>query len=246
MEPALILKHVSKVFTDTPGEKLRVLEDITLEIGAGEFFVIAGPSGSGKSTLLRVMSGLERSYEGTVQLGNGYTAKDLSFVFQQFALLPWMSVFENVELPLIARKIPEDKRRHIVMKELEIFGLKAFAEAHPKTLSGGMRQRVGLARAFAIEPKIIFLDEPFSELDSFTAEELRQDLLAIWQERKLTIVMVTHLIEEAVELADRIAVFRPLPGRIEKIVTSHISRPRNKRSEEFYRLYDELYALVKP
>ena len=226
---------------------MHVLEHIGLEIGPGEFFVLLGPSGSGKSTILRIMSGLEKSYSGTVQWEDGITQSDMSFVFQQFALLPWLTVYENAEMGLIMRKdLTTDMRRVMVMKELRELGLERFAHAHPHELSGGMRQRVGIARAIATNPKIIFLDEPFSEVDSFTGRELRKDLLAIWERRKMTIVMVTHLIEEAIELADRIAILTPRPGKIEKIISNPLVRPRNIRSPESYKLEDEIYALIKP
>jgi NitT/TauT family transport system ATP-binding protein len=246
MDKAVILTNITKVFRESPIKETVALRQVDLEIAAGEFFVILGPSGSGKSTLLRVMSGLDTLHQGKAELGADRKKSEVGFVFQQFALLPWLSVYENVELGLLAKGIPDHERKEIVVRELKQFGLEKFADSHPKELSGGMRQRVGLARALAIDPKIIFMDEPFSELDSFTAEELRKELLRIWQERKPTVVMVTHLIEEALELADRIAVLTPLPGKIEKIVVNHLPRPRNERSPEFYRLEDELYTLIKP
>ncbi|MBI4225351.1 MAG: ABC transporter ATP-binding protein [Candidatus Sungbacteria bacterium] len=247
MDSILSLQNISKTFSEKPGEDLHVLEHINLEIGHGEFFVLLGPSGSGKSTILRIMSGLEKSYSGTMQWENGITQTDMSFVFQQFALLPWLTVYENAEMGLIMRKdLTADMRRVIVMKELRELGLERFAHAHPHELSGGMRQRTGIARAIATNPKIIFLDEPFSEVDSFTARELRKDLLAIWERRKMTIVMVTHLIEEAIELADRIAILTPRPGKIEKTITNPLPRPRNIRSPESYKLEDEMYAIIEP
>lgn len=243
---AIILTQVTKIFQETSSEELVVLKHINLEISAGEFLVILGPSGSGKSTLLRLMSGLDKNYQGKIEPGVDFQKNETGFVFQQFALLPWLTVYENVELGLLAKAVQESDRRETVMKEIKQFGLEKFWSAYPKELSGGMRQRVGLARALVIDPKIIFMDEPFSELDSFTAEELRKELLRVWRERKSTVVMVTHLIEEALELADRIAVLTPRPGRIEKIVVNHLPRPRDKRSPEFYRLEDELYKLIKP
>jgi len=245
MEPIIELKKVSKFFADQLGEKLAVLRDINLAVAAGEFFVILGPSGSGKSTLLRVMSGLEKSFQGEVRLGEGIGQSDINFVFQQFALLSWLTVYQNVELGLVGRRFSL-KRHQKVMNELKFLGLEKFAAVYPKELSGGMKQRVGIARALATDPKIIFMDEPFSELDSFTAEELRQELLQIWQAKKLTIIMVTHLIEEALELADRVAVLTPRPARLEKVIVNHLPRPRQERSEEFYRLEDEIYEIIKP
>lgn len=246
MEKAILLKNVSKIFEENGDNRLIVLQNINLEIFFGEFFVFVGPSGSGKSTLLRVMSGLEKSFQGETKFGEGILSSDIGFVFQQFALLPWLTVYQNIELGLLARDITPDKRKYIVNKELKQFGLEKFAGVYPKDLSGGMRQRVGIARALAIDPKIIFMDEPFSELDSFTAEELRKELLTVWQKRKMTVVMVTHIIEEAIELADRIAVLTPRPGKIEKVVVNSLARPRQERSPEFYKLEDELYEIIKP
>lgn len=241
----LSLKNITKKFKGERGKASIALENINLEILAGEFLVIVGPSGSGKSTLLRVMSGLEKSYDGEVVLKN-VKKEEFSFVFQQFALLPWLTAYQNVELGLLTKNMLDGERRSIVDKELERLGLLKSKDSYPRELSGGMRQRVGIARAFARDPKIVFMDEPFSELDSFTAEELRKELLSTWRERKSTIVMVTHLIEEALELADRIAVLTPQPGRIEKIVVNDLPRPRNMRSEEFFKLHDELYKMIKP
>lgn len=222
------------------------LDDINLSINPGELFVIAGPSGSGKSTILRIMSGLEKDFDGSVAYGRGITRKDFSFVFQQFALLPWLTVKENVEIGLIARKITPHIRARRVMAELKLLGLEKFCNHYPRELSGGMRQRVGIARAFATDPKIIFMDEAFSELDSFTAEELRHELLDIWREKKPTIILVTHLVNEAIELADRIAVLTPRPGKIEKIIKVTLDRPRAKRSPEFFALEDKLTGIIRP
>lgn len=243
--PAISVRNLSKKFEGN-GNALSVLKDINLEIQPGEFFVILGPSGSGKSTLLRAMSGLEKQYTGTIEFGPNIDEGDISFVFQQFALLPWLTVYENIEMNLLAKTMTESERRKAINNELKRFGLKKFASSYPRDLSGGMRQRVGLARAFAPQPKIIFMDEPFSELDSFTAQELRTEFLHIWKESHETVVMVTHLLEEAVELADRIAVLTPLPGQIEKIITNTMPRPRKKRSPKFWKLEDELYRTVKP
>lgn len=241
-----MLKNINKTFQNETGEYLPALKDIDLEIFSGEFFMLVGPSGCGKSTLLRIISGLEQIYEGSVEFFGGMTIKDTSFVFQQFALLPWLNVSENVELPLASRGINGEARKSRALKELKKLGLEKFVNLHPHELSGGMRQRVGIARALATDPKIIFMDEPFSELDSFTAEELRKEFLEIWGETKPTIIMVSHLIEEALELADRIAVLTPRPGRIEKIIINNLSRPRKKRSEDFYHLEDEITRLIKP
>jgi sulfonate transport system ATP-binding protein len=246
-QPAISLDRVSKAFPPSGKGKGKTyaVENVSLDIRDGEFFVFVGPSGCGKSTLLRMISGLEKEYEGTVTLGDGLFHRDIGFVFQQFALLPWLTVYQNVELPLIARGIEESERRKAVEPELKRLGLDRFAHAHPRELSGGMRQRVGIARALVTRPRLLLLDEPFSELDSFTATELRKDLLRIWEERKMTIVMVSHIVPEAIELADRIAVMTPRPGKVEMIVKNDLPRPREKRSPEFFAMEDKLYAAIK-
>lgn len=245
VNPIISLKNITKIFKESGDTRLTVLKDIDLEIFPGEFFVFLGPSGSGKSTLLRIMSGLESDYEGKVKISEEISADDFSFVFQQFALMPWLSVYENVMLGVINKNLTAKEKDEIVKNEINFLGLRDFAKSYPKELSGGMRQRVGLARALAKDPKIIFMDEPFSELDSFTAENLRQEILRIWREKKPAVIMVTHLIDEALELADRIAVLSKGPAEIKKIIKNTLPRPRNKRSDDFYKLYDEIYGLIK-
>ena len=245
MDYAIKLTNIYKHFDESRG-RFEVLHNINVDLAKGEFFVLLGPSGSGKSTILRIMSGLEKNYQGEVKFNQDITKRDIGFVFQQFALWPWLSVYENVSIGLVAHHVPKKECHQTVMRELELFGLDKFAHSRPRELSGGMRQRVGIARALATSPKIMFLDEPFSELDSFTAEELRKDLLKIWQERKITIIMVTHLIPEAIELADRIAVLTARPGKIEKVIENNLARPRQFRSQDFFELEDTLYKLIKP
>lgn len=254
MSTAIEVKNVTKIFKRESEPDLVVLKNINLKIDQGMFFVFLGPSGSGKSTLLRLMSGLDTDFGGEIFFGEGIKKTDFSFVFQQFALLPWLTVFDNVALGLRARGTNEKEVSIKVFRELERFGLRNFAHAHSRELSGGMRQRVGIARALITEPKIIFMDEPFSELDSFIAERLRSELLAIWRgimdgkntAAQPTIIMVTHLIAEAIELADKIAVLTPLPGKIEEIVTNDLPRPRNRRADNFWHLEDRLYKLIQP
>lgn len=247
MKTAISLTNVTKVFKDGPhGKPLSAVRGISFDVGLGEFFVLVGQSGCGKSTLLRMMCGLDAPTNGTITLGKGITHNDMGFVFQQFALLPWLSVFENVELVLFRRDPSASSREARVLRVLKRLGLQKFVDAHPHELSGGLRQRVGIARALVIEPKIIFMDEPFSELDSFTAQDLRQEMLRIWEEQKMTVVMVTHLIPEAIQLADRIIVLTPRPARIEKVVINPLVRPRSPRSPEFFALEDRLAKLVKP
>lgn len=244
--PFLKIHEVSKTFY-TPGEKpLAVLKNISLEIASGEFFVLVGPSGCGKSTLLRIISGLDTDFYGTVTFQKSFSRADVGFVFQNFALFPWLTVEENIGMGLLDRGLTKKAQQEIIDRELERLHLTQFRKSAPRDLSGGMRQRVGIARALAVSPKIIFLDEPFSELDSFTAEALRQELLGIWRETGCTIVMITHIIAEAIELADRVAVMSPRPGMIEGEIVIDLPRPRNRRSDQFYHLEDQIGGLIKP
>jgi NitT/TauT family transport system ATP-binding protein len=244
MAPIITLSAVGKIYDGSPNHSM-ALKAINLNIQKGEFFIFVGPSGCGKSTLLRIMSGLDKQTHGTVTLKNGITRNDMSFVFQNFALLPWLTVAENIEMGLVGRSVPKDERMAIVKNELKIFGLKKYGNSHPHDLSGGMRQRVGIARAFASNPSLLFMDEPFSELDSFTAEELRKELLSIWKERGTTIIMVTHIVQEAIELADRIAVMKSNPGQIEKIFVNKLARPRSMRTDTFFKMEDAIYDKIR-
>ncbi len=241
----ITIQSVGKTFRDR-APAMKAIDDISLTVAPGEFFIFLGPSGCGKSMLLRLMSGLDTEYEGTITLADGITQKDMGFVFQQFALMPYLTVEQNIELNLIGRNVPASERNILVHRELERFHLEKFRHSYPKELSGGMRQRVGIARALASNPKIIFMDEPFSELDSFTAQELREEFLEIWSTTRPTIVMVTHLVPEAIELADRIAVLTDRPALIKKVLTNTLPRPRVKRSAEFYELEDTLTSLIRP
>lgn len=242
--PVIRVEGVTKRFSDA--NHMLALEHITLDVAPGEFFVIVGPSGSGKSTLLRIMSRLDQRHEGTVSISTPHEKATIGFVFQQFALLPWLTVFENAELAIRQRVPGVRERTERVMAELGRLGLRKFATAYPRDLSGGMRQRVGLARALVTEPDILFLDEAFSELDTFTAETLRRELLDIWAEKRMTIVMVTHLIDEALELGDRIAILTARPGKIAHVITNTLPRPRNTRSAHFFSLADTLRKYLQP
>lgn len=235
--------NLSVIFDKGTKAEQKAISDVSFEIREGEFFVFVGQSGSGKSTLLRVLSGLEKGYHGSFKL-NLVPGDTTSFVFQQFALLPWLTVEENVSMGLVARHVARDEIAKRVHTELETFGLTHLKKAHPRELSGGQRQRVGIARALVTNPKIIFMDEPFSELDSFTARELRAELLDIWQKRGMTVVMVTHIIEDAVELSDRIGILNSHPGTLEHIVDNPLPRPRSMRSSGAFELEDKLINLI--
>lgn len=244
MEPLLSFHNISKTFTEEGAKRVVAIARISFDIKEGEFFVMIGPSGSGKSTLLRIASGLDTDFEGKLHIHESLTEGSVGFVFQEFALLPWLSVYNNVALPLRALHLHEDEVMKRVYPELKRLGLFSFRNEFPKSLSGGMKQRVGIARALVTKPKLLLMDEPFSALDSFTAKALQEDLLKIWHEEKFTVLMVTHNIEEALLLADRIAVLSARPARVRQIVTNNMSRPRNKRSEHFFSIEDELADLI--
>lgn len=237
----LDLHNVSYVFHDGSVRKT-AFKDVTFSVKAGEFVTLLGPSGCGKSTLLRTLANLLPGHTGHIAWRE---LPKIGFVFQHFALLPYLTVYDNVAFGLRMNNVSEDVIKQKVSELLQEVELSSVAHLHPKELSGGMRQRVGIARALAIDPNVLLLDEPFSSLDEFTAENLRKLLLGIWQKRQITVVMVTHLIREALELSDRIVVFTPAPGQVEKVMVNHLKRPRNLRQEAFFKLEDELQLAVK-
>ena len=247
----LSVDHVTQVFqTGSRENRAPVLSDVTLSLRAGEIVALLGRSGSGKSTLLRIIAGLTRPTEGTVTISGepvGGPAKDVAMVFQSFALFPWLDVLENVEMGLRADGVPLDETRKRALKAIDTIGLDGFESAYPKELSGGMRQRVGFARALVMQPKILLMDEPFSALDVLTAETLRTDLLDLWQEGRIpikAILMVTHNIEEAVLMADRILVLSSNPGRIASEIPVALPHPRDRLDPEFRDLVERIYALM--
>ena len=223
----------------------RAVENITFSVPEGEFFVLLAPSGCGKSTLLRIIAGLMKPSEGGLAFSPKERRDQIALVFQGFGIFPWLTVSENVAFGLRMRGTPEQEIQRKVTQYLQELGLTDAAGYYPKQLSGGMKQRVGIARALAVDPEILLLDEPFSQLDAFTAEKLRLDLLNLWKKEGFTIIMVTHLIEEAVILADRIAVMTSKPGRIEAIVENSLPRPRNDRDPDFWKIEDKLSDIVK-
>lgn len=232
----LIIKNLEHHFVDDKSRKTEAIKDFSLTVPAGEFVAIVGPSGCGKSTLLKIIAGLIKPVHGQVETGG----QNLAMVFQNFAIFPWLTVTENIEFGLKMNREPAKKYRQIVREKIEEVGLKGFEHEYPQKLSGGMRQRVGLARALAVNPQLLLMDEPFSSLDAFTAEKLRQELMTIWLKYKMTIVLVTHLIEEAVELADRIVVLSQRPAIIKSDQKVILPRPRDNRHPDFFHLVDKL------
>lgn len=248
--PIVEIRGVTKDFEGASGNRFRVLSDIDLQISEGDFVALLGPSGSGKSTLLRIIAGLVEPTIGQVLYrGQSFagTNPGVSMVFQSFALFPWLTVLENVEIGLKYVTIPRQEKRGKALAAIDMIGLDGFESAYPKELSGGMRQRVGLGRALVMEPDILLMDEPFSALDVLTAENLKRDLLELWQSGTIptkAIVLVTHGIEEAVYMADRALVLSRDPARIVSHVKINLPHWRDRKSEPFTRLVDELYSIL--
>jgi NitT/TauT family transport system ATP-binding protein len=246
----LELKGVQKSFDRGTGKPLRVLEDINLSIRSNEFVCLIGPSGCGKSTIMRIFAGLIDPTKGQVFF-HGRPQEGLldnvAIVFQGFALYPWMTVEANVENVLRAKGLSKQEVKEKTNHAIQMVGLEGFEEAYPRELSGGMKQRVGMARALSVDPEILFMDEPFSSVDALTAEGLRAEVLDIWDDRgrnPSSILMVSHDIPEVAFMADRIVVLSANPGRIRTIVENTLPRPRDTRSPEFLRLVDQLHDII--
>ena len=249
-EPLIEIIEVKKSFKKSDRQDLLVLDNLNLKLHEGEIVALLGKSGSGKSTLLRIIGGLTKPTAGTVLYHGKPVAgpiPGLAMVFQSFALMPWITVLQNVELGLEAQGIPKPERRARALKAIDIVGLDGFESAYPKELSGGMRQRVGFARALVIDPEILLMDEPFSSLDVLTADNLRGDLLDLWQSKETNIkniLFVTHNIEEAVFLADRIIVFAASPNNIRAELKVEIPHPRSDQDPRFRKLVDHIYTIM--
>ena len=246
--PLIDIKGVSRLFPKASGEDLVVLEKVDLSIRAGEIVGLLGRSGSGKSTLLRIIAGLVTPSSGEARCRGETIAgppDGVAMVFQSFALFPWLTVLQNVELGLEALGVDSAERRKRALEAIDLIGLDGFESAYPKELSGGMRQRVGFARALVVHPDLLLMDEPFSALDVLTAETLRTDLVDLWIDGRLpiqSVLMVTHNIEEAVLMCDRILVFSSNPGRVAAEFKVDLAHPRNRLDPAFRQLVDSLYA----
>ena len=243
-------RHVGKTYRAERGKELTVLRDISFTLHEGEIVAILGRSGAGKSTFLRILAGLVPASSGTVTYrGTDITGPNpgVGLVFQTFALMPWLTVQANVELGLEARGVPREERRRAALQAIDAIGLDGFENAYPKELSGGMRQRVGIARALVVQPDALFMDEPFSALDVLTAENLRNEVLKMWsgnQRSIKSVLIVTHNIEEAVQMADRVVVLGSHPGHLIADMPVTLPRPRDRHSAQFEAMVDTLYAIL--
>src|SRR5262252_936464 len=248
--PLLELHSVRQSFPKPDGNQLLVLDDINVELAPGQIVGLLGRSGSGKSTLLRLIAGLARPSAGSITyLGKPIVspAAGIAMVFQSFALFPWLTVLENVQLGLEALGLPETEIRQRALAAIDLIGLDGYESAYPRELSGGMRQRVGFARALVVHPNILLMDEPFSSLDVLTAETLRTDLIDLWMAKKLPfkgIILVTHNIEEAVLMCDRVLLFSSNPGRIAAEIKVTLPHPRHRTDAEFQQVVDSIYVAM--
>ncbi len=238
------LSGVAKSFRSAQGDDQTVLSQVDLDITAGEFVCLVGPSGCGKTTLINLLAGFERPSEGILEI-DGRTVSspdpDHIMIFQDYGLYPWKTVLNNVLFGLKARGISKREARDKAFAALELVGLRSAADKHPHELSGGMKQRVAIARALAVEPSVLFMDEPFAALDAFTRIHLQDELLRIWKEKRTTIVFVTHDLDEAIYLGQRVVLMAPYPGRIQRILNIHLPEPRERTGDDFALIRRELF-----
>lgn len=238
------VRDVEKVFVNHRGESQTALSRVNLEIATGEFVCLLGPSGCGKTTLLNLIAGFEQPSQGEISIhGEPVKGPNPKFItiFQDYGLFPWRTVLGNVEYGLEARGVGKQERREVAAKYIELVGLEKFAGSHPQELSGGMKQRVAIARALAVEPDILFMDEPFGALDAITRMKMQEEIIRLWQEKKRTIIFVTHDIDEAIYLADRIAIMSDNPGRVKTLMRVPLGRPRDRTGYDFGQLRDQVF-----
>ncbi|MBE0518329.1 MAG: ABC transporter ATP-binding protein [Thermoplasmata archaeon] len=234
-EVNILLNHLSKEFLKNK-DRVVAVSDFSLEVDEGEFVCLLGPSGCGKTTVLRIVAGLESKTSGSVRINDKEVTcagSNRGMVFQEFALFPWRSARKNIEFGLEVKGIPEEKREEISTRLLNLVGLRGFEDAHPNQLSGGMKQRVAIARALANDPDVLLMDEPFGSLDAQTRNLMQKELLRIWLAEKKTVLFVTHSVDEAVYLADKIVVMTARPGTVKKIIPITIPRPRDRTDSKF-------------
>ena len=238
------VEEVSKIYELNDKSISVALEKVDLSIEEGKFICLLGPSGCGKTTLLNMIAGFDKPSTGAIKINGNDVSQpsiDRIAIFQNFGLLPWRTVIKNVELGLESKGFDEKKRREIAEGYLELVGLSNYKDHHPHQLSGGMQQRIAIARALAVDPKILFMDEPFGALDAMTRMTMQDEIERIWQEKKKTIIFVTHDIEEAVFLADRIVVMTAGPGKVKKIIDVPLARKRDRTSHGFLVIRDEVF-----
>jgi NitT/TauT family transport system ATP-binding protein len=247
--PRIRIRGVSKHFFDIARSQETVaLRDIDLEVGAAEFLTILGQSGCGKSTLLNLIAGFEQVSAGSIEVDGKLVTRpgpDHGVVFQEYALFPWLTVYQNVAFGLREQRVPTPERDARVREQIEVVGLLGFESRYPHELSGGMRQRVAIARVLVTDPKSLLMDEPFAALDAQTRTLMQQELLSVWQRNQRSVIFITHNIEEAIFLGDRIVVMTPRPGRIRTIVRIDLRRPREVTSSEFNEYRREITSLLQ-
>ncbi len=244
-KPKIEVQQIIKTYKDAKGQENQVLQEVDLKVYEKEFFCLLGVSGCGKSTLLRLMAGFDSPTAGNI-LVDGKTMEaprsDCIMIFQDYGLFPWRNVLGNVEYGLEVLNVPTVERRGKALELIELVGLQDFVRAFPRELSGGMKQRVALARALAVEPEIIFMDEPLGALDAITRLKMQDEIIRIWEEKNTTVVMVTHDINEAVYLGDRIAIMSGSKGNINKLLDIPLERPRNRASHNFMKMQDHILS----
>jgi NitT/TauT family transport system ATP-binding protein len=235
----LTVSNLNKAFPKELEKDLLAVKDLSIDVELGEFVCILGPSGCGKTTILRMIAGLEEPTSGQIIVDNNIVkgpGQDRGMVFQEFALFPWRTVRKNIEFGLEIKGIPADERNKISDTYIDLVGLRGFENAHPYELSGGMKQRVGIARALASNPAILLMDEPFGALDAQTRNQMQKELLRIWSETKKTVIFITHSVDEAVFLSDRVIVLTSRPGRVKTVHKIDLPRPRDRASQDFINL----------
>ena len=242
---SLSVRGLAKSYVGADGQTVEALLPVDLDIAPGEFLAVVGPSGCGKSTMLNILAGLVAPSAGEAKVGDTVVRGpdiDRGMVFQDYALFPWLNVIGNVEFGLERKGLARRERREVAARYLEMVGLADFANKRPRELSGGMKQRVAIARTFATEPSVIFMDEPFGALDALTRRHLQHELLRIWQLHRKTVVFITHSVVEAIYLADRIILMTARPGRIKNVFRVNLTHPRDPTADDFRAIERQVYA----
>ncbi len=241
----LSIKNLNKTYHTEEGDEVVALSDINLDVADKEFVCFIGPSGCGKTTLLRIIAGLEKPDSGTLTVNNEPITgpgPNRGMVFQEYSLFPWRTVLKNITFSLELKKIPKSERDKIAREFLELVGLLEFADSYPHELSGGMKQRVAIARAMVNDPDVLLMDEPFGAVDAQTRNRLQHELLNIWEKKKKTVLFITHSVDEAVFLADKVVVFTARPGRVKEVISIDLPRPRERTSFEANAVREHLLA----